>query len=216
MNINDPKLASLRQSVKAAREEFDLAIAFHETWKPTAYDEGLHQRMGTSYATNAFNVVRTALRREMVLALMRLWDKRSDTVRLERIAKTLDDDDIVDALAADRATQIGFPEMRDEMKQDMRQRVDKVITLINKYCRDGSDYSVRDSLQRTRHERLAHRNTKIASTTGATTTDEEIEYFYCDVSEIVRLLLSVVEGHAYDPVETGGVFRQYAGTFGPV
>jgi hypothetical protein len=59
MNLNNPKIVSLRDSVKAAQQEFDLAVAFHETWKPTAYDEGLHKRMGTSYATNAFNVVRT-------------------------------------------------------------------------------------------------------------------------------------------------------------
>jgi hypothetical protein len=41
MNINDPEIVRLRESVAAAREEFDLAVAFHEVWKPAAYDEDL-------------------------------------------------------------------------------------------------------------------------------------------------------------------------------
>ncbi len=67
MSNTDPKIISLRESVKASQEEFDMAVMFHETWKPTAYDDDLHRRMGTSYATHTFNVVRVALRREMVL-----------------------------------------------------------------------------------------------------------------------------------------------------
>ena len=38
MNITDPKIVALRANVKAAQQEFDLAVTFHETWKPTAYD----------------------------------------------------------------------------------------------------------------------------------------------------------------------------------
>jgi hypothetical protein len=52
-----------------------MAVTFHEVWKPAAYNEDLRERMGVSYATNAFYVVRTAVRREMLLALTRLWDK---------------------------------------------------------------------------------------------------------------------------------------------
>jgi hypothetical protein len=41
MNVNDPKIASLRATVKAAQQEFDMAVMFHEMWKPAAYDEAL-------------------------------------------------------------------------------------------------------------------------------------------------------------------------------
>lgn len=58
MNVNDPKIDNLRTLVKAACQEFDMAIMFHEVWKSAAYDEGLHNRMGVSYAANAFHVVR--------------------------------------------------------------------------------------------------------------------------------------------------------------
>ncbi len=62
MDITHPKIIALRESVSAAQQEFDMAVMFHETWKPTAYDDDLHRRMGSSYATHTFNVVRVALR----------------------------------------------------------------------------------------------------------------------------------------------------------
>jgi hypothetical protein len=41
MNATDPKvaskIASLRKQVEAAQQEFDMAVTFHETWKPLAY-----------------------------------------------------------------------------------------------------------------------------------------------------------------------------------
>jgi hypothetical protein len=57
-----------------AREEFDLALWFFEAWRTTAFDSDLHARMGRSYSTNTFLAVREALRREMLLAVARLWD----------------------------------------------------------------------------------------------------------------------------------------------
>ena len=76
MKITDPRISPPRESVNAAQQEFDMTVMFHETWKPTAYDDDLHRRMGTSYATHTFKVLRMALRREMVLALMRRNHRR--------------------------------------------------------------------------------------------------------------------------------------------
>jgi hypothetical protein len=73
MNIDDARIVDLKQKVTAAQQEFDMAITFHEIWKPAAYDRELHGRFGKSYATQAFLVTRTALRREMVLALTAIY-----------------------------------------------------------------------------------------------------------------------------------------------
>lgn len=54
MEIDDPKIAALREKVTAARQEFDMAVTFHEVWKPAAYDQKLHSRLGKSYAIQAF------------------------------------------------------------------------------------------------------------------------------------------------------------------
>src|ERR1700761_6716117 len=101
MEGNDPKIVDLRQMVTVAQQEFDMAVAFHEVWKPAAYDHDLHNRLGTSFATQAFFVARTALRRETVLALMRLWDstKHGNHVRMQSIAARLREKGLLDALA---------------------------------------------------------------------------------------------------------------------
>jgi hypothetical protein len=64
MEIDDPQIISLQQKVTAAQQEFDMAVTFHEIWKPAAYDQDLHSRLGESFATQAFFVIRTALRRK--------------------------------------------------------------------------------------------------------------------------------------------------------
>ena len=48
MNTDDPKITELQAKVTAAQQEFNLAVAFHEIWKPTAYDPDLHGRLGVS------------------------------------------------------------------------------------------------------------------------------------------------------------------------
>jgi hypothetical protein len=157
----------LQADVEAARQEFDIAVAFHEAWKPAAYDESLRKRMGVSYATNAFHVVRGALRREMLLALMRLWDKDPGTVRIEFLAQILRDKCVIDALAADRAARFGIAESEDQMRQDMSQYAHEVIVLVEKYSNGGPHCAVRKKLLRLRHERLAHRQIETSAATGA-------------------------------------------------
>jgi hypothetical protein len=100
MDINDPKITALRAKVTAAREEFDMAVAFHEAWKPAAYDNDLHVRMSASFASNTFLTVRMALRREVLLALMRLWGNDPRVVSMKFIANTLQDKRVINAFAA--------------------------------------------------------------------------------------------------------------------
>jgi hypothetical protein len=94
-------------------------------------------------------VVRLALRREMVLALMRLWDNPQHTLRLEQIARTLSDPKVIDALAFDRAT---FPEAKDGMKQDLARLAGEAIALIEKYSKGNPGYGVRRELKRIRDD----------------------------------------------------------------
>ena len=59
MSITDSEITKLKKMVTAAQEEFDMAVAYHEVWKPAAYDKDLHSRMGQSYASEAVLVIRT-------------------------------------------------------------------------------------------------------------------------------------------------------------
>lgn len=177
MNVSEPKIDLLRAKVKAAHQEFDMALTFHEVWKPAAYDEDLHQRLGVSYATNAFRVVRVALRREMLLALMRLWDKNPKAVGMEFVAHTLHDKCVIDVLAADRAARIGIPEAEGQMRESLSQYAEEATVLVDKYSKGGSHCAVREKLQRLRNEQLAHRQTGATAAIGADATDDEIESF---------------------------------------
>jgi hypothetical protein len=206
MNVTDPEIIRLRETVAAAGEEFDFAVICHETWKPAAYDEDLHKRMGVSFATNSFEVVAVALRQGTLLALTRLWDKKRKAIRMEFVAETLRKPDIINALTADRASR--FPAAEIQIREHLQQTAKQAIELIHKYSNDGSTLQ---KLQTLRHKRLAHR--EIAAVTGTNATDEEVEAFYQDMSKLISLLLSLVMANAYDPNQTAQVYRFHAKFF---
>jgi hypothetical protein len=209
----DPEIVSLRAHVKAAEEEFDQAVQYHEMWKPAAYDAGLHQRVSRSYAANGLLIVRAALRRETLLALMRLWDKDSRAVRMEEIAKILKGKKIIDALAADRASRFRDVHIEAEIKQDMTRKAKEATDLIDAYSKSGCNEAVLEKLRTMRHERLAHRQITLTAVTGPGLTDKEIESLYQDNAKLIGLLLSVVSGIGSDPQQTAEVIRDYASFF---
>jgi hypothetical protein len=213
MEIDDPKIVALREQVTAAQQEFDMAVAFHEVWKPATYDGDLHSRLGTSYASQAFLVTRTALRREMLLALTRLWDTNKQAIRMQCVWATLRDKKVIDALALDRAKRGGWLDVFDEMRNDLSKKAAEAVQLLNKYMEGGKHRAVLEKLLTLRHERLAHRQLAPATATGANATDEEIEQFYQDNSKLIEILLSVVNAMAYDPQDTANVYGFYASHF---
>jgi len=213
MKTDDPEITKLQAKVTAAQQEFDLAVAFHEIWKPTAYDQDLHGRLGVSYATQAFRVIRTALRRELILALIRLWDKDGRAVGMECIVNALRKQEVIGALTLARVDRSS--EVFEAIRADLSEKADKVILLVDKYIKDDrAGNAVYKKLRFLRNERLAHRQVETkARATGATATDEEIEEFYQDNSKLVHILLSIFNAMAYDPEDTARVFGFYASNF---
>jgi hypothetical protein len=208
-------ITDLQAMVTAARQEFDLAVVFHEVWKPTTCDQDLHGRLGVSYATQAFRVIRTALRREMLLALIRLWDndRRARAVGMEHIVKALRKNEIINALALDRI-RLKSPEDFDAVRDDLGKKAEEAILLVDKYTSGGAGHAAYTKLRDLRNERLAHRQvvTKVRAT-GATATDEEIEEFYKDNLKLVHILLGIFNAMAYDPEDAAKVFSFYASHF---
>jgi HEPN superfamily AbiU2-like protein len=167
VDITDSEITKLKKMVTAAQEEFNMAATYHEVWKPAAHDKDLHSRMGQSYASQAFLVMRIALRRETVLALMRLWDRNKQAVRMSLIVATIRKSAVIDALAADRAKRFDWPGVVEQMRADLQAKADKVIELTNKYSEGGSHNAVREDLLRLRDERLAHRQIEPSTVAGA-------------------------------------------------
>jgi hypothetical protein len=122
MNIDDPVIVQLREQVKAAQDVFDMAVTLHEVWKPAANDTDLHKRLGKSYATQAFNVVRVALRRETILALMRLWDRDPRAIGMPAIAETVADAAVLEVFVHDRVTPLGISGAEDDVRRTLSEK----------------------------------------------------------------------------------------------
>ena len=231
----------LRRQVKAADEEFHIALAFHEAWKPAAYDEALHERIGRSYAANTFRVIAAALRREMLLALMRLWDNRRGAVRMKSVGDTLRKPWVIDTLTADTARQwdqpidpatvANFPEDQRaqmleairrneanfgyEAAQIQRARITQAVSIIRKYI-DGDGQATLRSLRSLRNKRLAHREVEAkpaAVPEGETATNQQVESFYQDMAKLIRLLKGAVERTSYNPDDTAQIYAEDAALF---
>lgn len=208
----DKDLEQMKVAVKAAEDEIMQAVMFHETWKPTAFDAGLHGRMGRSYATHAFQIVRDALRREMLLALMRIWDTNKQALRMSAIAEKLRNRQFFDALVLARAK--GRGSSTDDMREALEPKRRKVIELVRKYSEGGAGFAVFERIRTLRHEHLAHRQMNPTKMARADAPDKEIEGFHEDTAEIVRLLLSLVHATTFDIASDGaGVYRHHAKFF---
>ncbi|WEK29597.1 MAG: hypothetical protein P0Y58_22295 [Candidatus Pseudomonas phytovorans] len=231
MNDTQQEIERVRSSVDTARQEIELAVMFHETWRPAAYDTALHARIGTSYAAHAFEIIRLSLRRELLMALMRVWDTNKQAVRMSLIADRLRDKKFFEALIQFRADRIGLQSRftPNAMREALTPKRDQVLELIDKYSMNGTAYEVLQRLRTLRHQHLAHRqlpNAPIAIVGSDTptqqdkdsgpsvwATDDEIESFYKDNLEIMSLLLSLVQGLAFDLSDATDVYKHHAKYF---
>ncbi|OZI38046.1 hypothetical protein CAL29_06755 [Bordetella genomosp. 10] len=215
----DQRLECLRSLVKAAKDEILLVVTFHETWKPTVYDESLLQRMGNSYATHTFLIIRSALRREVLLGLMRLWDNNRQALSMAKIVEILKDRSFFDALVAQRAAHFSRDfDAAAMMREALLPKRDNVLELVRRYLKDGGGSTVLERLKTLRNQHLAHRQVSEgqaeATAQAADAADSEIEVFYADTIELVTALLSLVFGEAFDiGTDTAGLYQHHGKFF---
>ncbi|PTB18261.1 hypothetical protein C9I57_24080 [Trinickia symbiotica] len=212
----EERLQGVKSAVEAAQDEAILAVQFHETWRPTIADADLRRRMGHSFATHSFHIIRMALRREVLLALMRLWDKDSRAVKVTGIAELLRDKAFFDELVRERASRIGFRfDVTESMRDTLEPKRDQILALVRKYTHGKERPTLLERLTTLRHEQLAHRQTREPTDPAELQhTDEEVEEFYQDTLEIVGLMLSVFLGRAFDIAgDAKDVFQHHAKFF---
>ena len=180
-------------------------VAYHETWRFASRDKSLHERMSHSFAGRAFLVVRSALRREMLLGLSRLWDTQRGAIKMSSIADDLENPVIVGALWPDMSVYYDEP----------RQTAAKAVCLIRKYEKGGANHSTLRRLRKLRNQHLAHHQVERQpiGTVEQDTLETEMEILYADLAKLISLLEHFVERTAYDPKETAGVYTYYANFF---
>lgn len=223
------KLEELKRTVQTAQQEVELAVRFHETWRPMVYDADLHDRLGTSFAAHSFQIIRLSLRRELLLALTRLWDSNPQALRMSLIAAQLRDRNFFEALVQSRSARFFSTFAPDNVREALTPKRDQILRLINKYSEGGKSYEVLKKLKVLRNQHLAHRQLPIApvALAGADepaqplagdnpsvwATDDEVEAFYQDNREIVSLLLSLVHGLVLDFSDSSNFYKQNAKYF---
>lgn len=221
---NQDDILVVKNIFDTARQEVELAVMFHETWRPAAYDTDLHTRIGTSFAAHAFQIIRLSLRRELIMALNRIWDvKQPKAIRMNLIAERLGDKNFFDALVQYRAEQLGLssPHAPDALRNALTPKRNQVRQLISKYNEGGTAFEVREKLKTLRHQHLAHREVvgaqdasiELDAAHPKRVTNDEIETFYQDTLEIMRLLLSLVQGMSFDLAEASSVYKHHAKYF---
>ncbi|OYD77977.1 UNVERIFIED_ORG: hypothetical protein BDU10_3100 [Burkholderia sp. CF145] len=224
---NKENIERLTALVNAARHEMELALMFRETWRPAAYDTGLHTRMGESFASHSFQIIRLSLWRESLLALVRMWDTNKQAVRMSLIRDRLNDNLFFDALILHRAseTKVTSAWVAEAMRSALEPQREAALSLLNKYSERGDGYVLLERLRALRHERLAHRQVfsknPIAPSSDnlpvaqpAHSTEADIEVFYQDNLELVGVLLGLFMATTFDMKgEATAVYRQYAEYF---
>jgi hypothetical protein len=235
MAVNENQVAILKGKVAAFRDEVESLIAFHEAWRPMVADAALRQRMGNSYATHTFEIIRIALRREVMMGLTRLWDNNRWAVSLKNIGNCLRDKRVVEALVMESVNNWGRlssddappslaepnigtikPErewIKGSMAGTLQPQIDRALAIIDKYQDGGSGFATRKHLEGLRDKWLAHREVKSGVPAALDRTDEEIEAYYQDMLALVEALTHAVDKAAYDPSETADVRKTYARYF---
>jgi hypothetical protein len=94
----------IHRTVRAISIDLDLAIAFYETYVPSSQDATLIDRMSQVDFYPAFNIISDSLRRNVIVTLCRIWDKRTDTADLNGLADEFRDPRVIADLKA-----IGHP-----------------------------------------------------------------------------------------------------------
>jgi hypothetical protein len=212
----DQEIRELERQVKAAEEEVSTAVTLHESWKPTVHDTSLLERMGESYATQTFIVIRWALRREVLLALLRVWDDNNKAVSLGRMIRTLRNGDFFNVFVSRRVTGSDFAPrqfLEDHLRSTCGERIIKAGELIDKYAKNGAASDVMTKLLTLRNVSLAHRQQAPQKAGGGDATDNEIESFYQDTLRITEHLMHVVRATALDFEEAAQVYGTYARYF---
>ncbi|MCJ2143707.1 hypothetical protein [Methylobacterium sp. E-066] len=202
----------LKGQVRAAGNEFDTVMQFHEVWRPAAFDADLRARMLPSFAGHAYHLIRIALRREVYLGLMRLWGSRKDELRLEEIGRQLRTPKVFDALVADRIKTWPFGD-EDGLRRSLQVHVDKAFEIIDRYSKGGAGEPTLAYLRKLRHEHLAHRAKNPVQPEAPDQIDADVEALYGDMATLVSELFHAVLATAYNPRDTADGFKYYAELF---
>ena len=208
-----PTIAEMDEIVRAALGEFDYAMALHEAWKPAAVDVALHARLNNSYAANTFNVVRVAVRRELLMTLARLWDSQSKAINLARFADWLRSDTFIDRLIAHRKYHSREASIQELFRADLERRSEITASAIAEFKPGGRQHAHLKRLLALRGQTLGHHQMVQAKAYPPTLDEKDVEAIYVGSAEIIDHLMSIINATAITLLEGAEVQERYAKSF---
>lgn len=208
-----PTIREMGDIVQASLGEFAYAMALHEAWKPAAFDVSLHARLDESYAANTFNVVRTALRRELLMTLARLWDSQHKAIDLSQFSGWLRSDTFIDRLIEHRKVYSDKGSIQDLFRGDLTRRCEVAASTIAKFKPGGEQHAHLKCLIAVRGQDLAHHQMGRAKASPLTLDEKDVEAIYVGSAEIIGHLMSIINATAITPLEGAGVYAGYARRF---
>lgn len=153
----DQVLAELRRRLDLMWQDLTFAIACFELFRIAARDQRLLARLGKSYAAGAFRPVRDALFRETVLALMRIWDKRSrGNFRMDEIVDNVVRTEIVNAIKMRRRSAFRETDVQADLAEVQVDNEIARVKAIRRRARMGKLSEAVNALEKHRHRFLAH------------------------------------------------------------
>lgn len=218
-------LLELVAIAELSEKEAHLAIQFHETWRPAAFNREVHKRISFSYVAHTFEIVRWALSRELLMSLSRLWINQKDAIALTKAAHHLKNPKVFDALCIDYLERLkGESSSMSYLRMMLSERRQEFLDLVNKYHQGGRSASVLGRLAHLRHNELAHRRLEIndwdkPSSEPVTQQSQqelkhnEVEELYQDSLIAVSLLNDLARGKVTNLKGITNVYKHHSNYF---
>ncbi|NLG91724.1 MAG: hypothetical protein GX486_07685 [Acetobacter sp.] len=227
------RVKKLKSRVEEAGNQIRVAMSFFETWDATVSNKDLYSRLGRSYATGAFKIITFALYREVILGLIRLWDKDKNGTSIPEIARALRDSAVVDALISQieaeslgqeiLAFQNAPPECHIELKkraekkanedgEQARSRMKRCLEIIERY-EDGKHSKLCSQFRTLRNKRLAHHDLEQIPDDVLLYNKEDVKDFYKDMLDLVHELQLAVLERDWDVKGSVALYKRNANFF---
>lgn len=155
------------------------------------------------------------------MGLLRLWDRSKGGVRIDKIAASVRKQETIEGLLEARSVtkharssgMVGAESILDEMRENLKSHATAFLEVMNKYDDNGEGAALLKKFRTLRHERLAHFDISATSAPEKNATDQEIDQFYSDSTNMVQVLRGLVLAEFFDPAEAADVHRYYAKYF---
>ena len=205
-------LAELKVIVDRIAVDLEICAQALETLRPIGVrvEERVLEKFKDNYSAHVVSFLQTALHRDALLSMLRMWDDGKDTQSISRVMRELQTGEVVDEIKTER---------RDANRTALV--VDDWITEVTAMCDEPALRELLDRHINWRNKNVAHalettRKERAATKSGVVIVDPKWGDLY-DLKDmtnqiVLRLMLIVADTSIF-PEESEQIFARYAEAF---